>query len=113
MDDHHDGHKSPIIKAVTNEWSLFAYRFVTGACALLMTWWVLDLKTATQEMRKDFNASLLVNEARISKVEGQMSVIDNAIRMQTKSIETHETTLQSLWSRIFEMNTRMPPRPTP
>ena len=101
--------QNALIKVATNEWALFAYRFTTGACALLMTWWVLDLKTATQEMRKDFNASLIANEARISKVEGQMSVIDNAIRMQTKNIETHETTIQMLWSRIFEMNTRVPP----
>ncbi len=108
MLDADSGHKSTLIKAVTNEWALLAYRFTTGGCALLMTWWVLDLKMATQDMRKDFNASLIANEARISRLEGQMSVFDNSLRMQTRSFEAHETTLQNLWSRIYDLNARFP-----
>ncbi len=112
MPDSGNGSKSTLIKAVTNEWALFTYRFTTAACALLMTWWVSDLKTATQEMRKDFNASLIANEARIAKLEGQMSVFDTALRMQTRNLETHETTIQSLWSRIYDLG-RVTPKPPP
>ena len=112
MPDSANGSKSAVIKAATNEWSLLAYRFTTGACALLMTWWVLDLKTETRDMRKDFNASLLANEARIAKLEGQMGVFDTALRMQTKNSETHETTIQALWSRIYDHG-RMTPKPPP
>jgi hypothetical protein len=108
MDAGHDKTKG-FINAVTNEYALFMYRFVTGACALLMTWWVFDLKIATQDVRRDLNAYQLLQESRISSVEGKISVIDNAIRMQSKNIETHETALQSLWSRIFDMNSRIKP----
>jgi hypothetical protein len=102
----HDKSKG-FINAVTNEYALFLYRFITGGCALLMTWWVLDLKIATQDVRRDLNAYQLLQEARISNVEGKVSVIDNAIRMQSKNLESHETTLQAIWSRLFDMNSRI------
>ncbi len=100
-----DGDKeSSFIHVVKNEYALFAYRFVTGGCALLMTWWVLDLKNATYDIRKDFNASLVANEVRLGKLEGAVSVIDNAIRMQSRSIENNQAGIQQLWNKIYEMN---------
>jgi hypothetical protein len=96
--------KDPLIRAVTNEYALLLYRFVTGGCALLMTWWVLDLKNATFDIRKDFNASLVANEARLGKLEGAVSVMDNAIRMQSRTIETNQTSIQQLWNRMYEFN---------
>lgn len=105
MDAGHDKSKG-FISAVTNEYSLFAYRFITGGCALLMTWWILDLKIATQEVRRDFVAYQLLQEARISSLEGKVSVIDGAIRMQSRNIETQENAIQTLWSRIYDLNQR-------
>lgn len=96
--------KNPLIRVATNEYSLLLYRAVTGGCALLMTWWVLDLKTATHELRKEFTASLLASEARLGKLEGTVSVMDNAIRMQSRSIETNQTGIQQLWGRLYELN---------
>lgn len=98
--------ESGFIHVVKNEYALFTYRFVTAACCLLMSWWVFDLKSATQDMRKDFNASLIMNEARISKLEGAVSVIDSSVRMQSRLLETHENVIQSIWSRIIDLNAR-------
>lgn len=99
-----NGKDDPLIKVATNEYTLLLYRFVTAGCALLMTWWVLDLKTATTDIRKDFNASLLLSEARIAKLEGKVDVIDVAVRMQSRSIEGNQTTLQALWNRLYDIN---------
>jgi CO dehydrogenase/acetyl-CoA synthase gamma subunit (corrinoid Fe-S protein) len=102
--------KSPLIKAATNEYTLFAYRVVTSGCAILMTWWVLDLKEMTRELRREFNASLVLNEARLGKLEGAVSVIDNAVRMQSRAIETNQTSLQQLWHRLYEINQLQRPK---
>lgn len=96
--------ESSFIHVVKNEYALFAYRFVTGGCALLMTYWVLDLKNATYDIRKDFNASLVANEVRLGKLEGTVSVMDSAIRMQSRSIESNQTNVQQLWNRLYDMN---------
>lgn len=101
--------ENPVIHVAKNEYVLLLYRFITGGCALLMTWWILDLKNATQDVRKDLSAYQLLQEARMSNVEGKISVIDSAIRMQSKNIETQENTIQALWSRIFDMNSRIKP----
>lgn len=103
MDAGHDRTKG-FINAVTNEYALFLYRAITGGCAMLMTWWVLDLKNATYDLRRDFNASLLASEARISKVEGKVEVIDGAVRMQSRSLETNQNSIQSLWNKLYELN---------
>ena len=100
----HPEEKDPLIRVATNEYALLLYRFVTGGCALLMTWWVMDLKMATQDMRRDFNASLVANEARLGKLEGTVGVIDNAIRMQSRSIEVNQTGIQQLWNRLYDLN---------
>lgn len=99
-----DGKESSFINAAKNEYVLLLYRAVTAGCCLFMTWWIMDLKNATQEMRKDFNISLIMNEARIAKLEGKVDVIDVAVRMQSRSIESNQTTLQSLWNRMYELN---------
>jgi len=115
MPIHDREHNGPVIKVATNEWVLLANRlFLSGAAAAIL-YYASDIRTATVELRKDFNQSQLINEARMSKIEGQLSVFDSAVRMQTRTIEQHETTLQSLWSRIYEMNTRMSliPKNTP
>lgn len=106
----HPSEKDPLIRVATNEYALLLYRFVTGGCALLMTWWVLDLKQATVEIRKDFNASLVASEARLGKLEGTVSVMDNAIRMQSRSIELNQNGIQQLWGRLYEMNQNSRPK---
>jgi hypothetical protein len=100
--EEHDG-RSALIKAATNEYSLLLYRAVTGGCALLMTWWIFDLKDETRKLRADFHAVRLENEIRVGKLEGAISVIDNAVRMQSRMIETNQNSVQSLWNRIYEM----------
>lgn len=100
----HPTEKDPLIRVATNEYALLLYRFVTGGCALLMTWWVLDLRQATVDLRKDFSASLVANEARLGKLEGAVSTMDNAIRMQSRTIEVNQTGIQQLWNRMYEMN---------
>lgn len=95
---------SPLISVAKNEYVLLLFRLITSGCALIMTWWLLDLKTDTKEIRRDFNASLVMNEARISKLEGTMSVIDNSIRMQSRVIETHENAIQAMYNRIYDLN---------
>jgi hypothetical protein len=102
--------KSPLIKAATNEYTLFAYRIITSGCAILMTWWVLDLKETAKELRREFNASLVLNEARLGKLEGALGVIDNAVRMQSRSIESNQTSLQQLWHRLYEINQLQRPK---
>lgn len=107
MDDGTDISKK-FIHAVTNEYSLFLYRFITGGCALLMTWWLLDLRTSTQEMRKDFVAFQLSEEARISKLEGQVNGVIGSIEVHRRRLDNSDNTLQTIWSRIFDMNSRIP-----
>lgn len=102
--------KDPIIRAATNEYALLLYRAVTGGCALLMTWWVLDLKVATQDIRREFNASLVASEARLGKLEGTVNVMDNAIRMQSRTIETNQTGIQQLWNRLYDLNQQGRPK---
>lgn len=106
--------ESELIKVAKNEYVLLLYRFVTGGCALLMTWFIVDIKSATTEIRKEtvdirkeFAEYKTTQEARISKLEGAQSVIDTSIRMHSRTLETQETTMQSLWSRMYEMNARM------
>lgn len=97
------GGDSPIIKTATNEYVLLANRVFVSGCAAIIVWFATGIRQDTTELKREFATYQLVNEARISKVEGQMSVIDSAIRMQTKNIETHEITIQSLWSRIYDL----------
>lgn len=97
-----------ILAIATNEYSLLVYRAVTGGCAVLMTWWMLDLKTEVRDIRKEFNLSLIQSESRISKVEGSVNVMDSSIRMQMNALQTHENTLQNHNNRLYELNARIP-----
>lgn len=110
------GPENTFVHLATNEYGLFAYRCITGGCALLMTWWVFDLKVETKDMRRDFTAYQLAQEIRVARLEGVISVVDSAIRMQTKNLEVHDNTIQNLWNRIYELNAKthnMPDFPTP
>lgn len=100
----HPTERDRVLRVATNEYAVLLYRAVTGGCALLMTWWVFDLKIATQDLRRDFNSSLIASEARLGKLEGTVSVMDNAIRMQSRAIETNQSGVQQLWNRLYEMN---------
>lgn len=103
-----DIHKSNFIEAVTNEYSIFTYRFVTAACAVLMTWWMSDLRSETKEIRKDFTAAQIIDEARTSKIEGSVSVINNVLQLQAKIMESQGITLQQHNTRLYELNARIP-----
>lgn len=103
-----DQEKTGFIGAVTNEYGLFTYRFITASCAILMTWWMNDQRMETKEIRKDFTASQIIDEARMSKIEGAVGVINSVIQLQTKIIEAQGLTLTQHNTRLIEMNSRIP-----
>lgn len=105
-DDNGNGRRSKLVKAATNEYVLFFYRFVTAGCALVMTYWVADLRSDAKEIRRDFNLYQITEEARISKIEGQVGEIKGAVEVHRQRLSDGDADRRDLWKRVFDLVAR-------
>ena len=104
--------ESEFIKVAKNEYLLFLFRFCISACSLLMTWFILDIKSDTKDVKKEFADYRITQEARIAKLEGMLGVFDTSIRMHSTTLDSHERRIYDL-TRAYGNGPMSPIRPIP
>lgn len=100
------------VKVVTNETWLFFFRSGTIGLLTLCSWWLGDLKNESRELRRDFVEFKLAEAERLAKMEGQVSGLVASVEVHRKRLEGNDNDIRSIWSRIFDLNSRVP-RPIP
>ncbi len=93
-----------IIKGATNEWVLLLYRAITAGCALIVTWFVTDMRSGQERLVAQFNDFRLTNESRISKVEGEVGLLRGSVEVHRKRIEGNDADIRGLWGRMYDFN---------
>lgn len=105
-------HDGPIIKAATNEWVLLANRlFLSGSAAVIILF-ASGIRDDTASLKREFIAYQLTEEARISKLEGEVRSFQGTIEVHRKRLEGNDNDIRGLWSRLYDMASGRATNPT-
>lgn len=107
------GGKERFVRIVTHETLLFSFRSGMIGLLTLACWWLGDLKNDSRELRRDFVEFKLAEAERLAKVEGQVSGLVASVEVHRKRLEGNDTDIRSIWSRIFDMSSRLSTKTLP
>ena len=112
----HGGENSPIIKAATNEYVLFANRLFLSGCAAVIVFFATGIRQDTADLKREFITYQLVEEARLSRLEGKMGAMEGSVDAHRRRLDSNDTDIRSLWARIYDLasgRSTTPGRPPP
>lgn len=104
-----DKEQSPFIKAVTAEGALFTWRTYMAGAAAIITAFTYDIKSGTSELKKELTEYRLLQESRISKIEGEMGQMRGTISTHRDRLSGNDADIRALWGRVFELRPQNPP----
>lgn len=105
--------EGPIIKAATSEWVLLANRiFLSGSAAVILAF-AAGIRDDTAALKRDFTLYQIAEEARVSRLEGSVRMLEGSIDVHRKRLEGNDNDIRGLWSRLYDMASRFTPTKTP
>lgn len=93
-----------VIKTATNEWVLLLFRSFMSVTLAICAWFLTDMKSGQERLAAQFNDFRLTNEARISKVEGEVGLLRGSIEVHRGRLTGLDAETRSLWGRMFDMS---------
>lgn len=103
----HDA-EAKLLRAFTNEWVLLLFRSFMSVTLGICAWFLTDMKSGQKELATQFNDFRLTNEARISKVEGEVGLLRGSVEVHRRRLEGNDTDIRSLWGRIYDIKKGSP-----
>lgn len=104
--------KSPVIKVATSEHVLLSWRLGVGLLTTAATTmggvalaWLSDIRTGQVSIAKDFAAYQLGQEARLGRMEGELSGIKGSILVHRDRLIGLEGDMRTVWQRLYDTRT--------
>lgn len=102
-----DERDNAILKGATNEWVLLGFRTLISVCSLIVTTFVVGTRSDLQTIGKELTDFKILYEGRVAHIEGAVSEIKSSIEAHRTRIAGNDMDIRSIWTRIYELTSRM------